>query len=124
MKKGFTLIELIIAIAVLSIAIGSLFLVLANLVNTSVLPQVLNVGAGLAEEQLERVTQLRYSDVVNQGPANFGGNFSSYSYRIQVAAVPAALANDPGMANYKQVTVTVTHSTAGSVSATTVATNH
>lgn len=119
-KSGFTLIELVIAISVLSIAIGSSLLIFANVTNQTAMPEILNVSTGLAEQELERVTALRFSDIMNQSPTNFTGNFSSYSYEIQVTPVPLTLANDPAMAEYKQTRIIIRHNTVGSVSLTTV----
>ena len=86
--------------------------------------EILSVSTDLAEQQLERVTGQRYSQVINEGPTSFTGNFSNYSYQISVSAVPAALATDPGMVQYKQVQVSVSHVSAGTVNLRTVVTNH
>lgn len=118
------MIELIIAIVVLSIAIGTLGNVLANMTTQAVLPRSLNTSTHLAEQELERVSGLRFSAVANEGPTSYTGNFSDYSYQVAVSAVPATLATDPAQAQYKQVAVTVSHATGGSVTLTTVVTNN
>jgi len=127
MKKkgspGFTLIEVVVAFAVLSIAVGSLLAVMSGVMSSSVYPEVLNTGVFLAERELERVSGLRYAQLSASGPANFPAPFSDYSYRIAVSAVPASLAADPGMADYKQVEIIVSHPDGGSVKLTTVRTN-
>ena len=122
--KGFTLIELVMATTVLIIAVGGLLTIFANVVHSTVMPELLNIGAYLGEEQLERVKTLRYSDVLNQGPTPFGGNFTNYDYQVVVSPVPLTLADDPGMLNYKQVQMIVRHTTVGQVTLTTVISNH
>ena len=123
-EKGFTMIELIIAIVILSIAIGTLGVVIANMTTQAVLPGVLNTSTQLAEQEMERVSGLRFSAIANEASTSYTGNFSAYSYQVTVSAVPVALANDPGQAQYKQVQVTVTHTAGGSISLTTIVTNN
>ena len=122
-QKGFNLIEVIIVILVLSLAVGTLLISFSGVVQMSVTPELLDRSVELAERELERVSGLRFSSVVNDGPVSYAGDFSDYSYQIAVSPVPAALAADPGMLQYKQVQVTVTHASAGSVTLSTVVTN-
>lgn len=123
-ERGFSLIEMIITIIILTLAVGTIVSAFSEVVRMSVMPEVINTGTGLAEQEIERVTGLRFSSVTNEGPAGFPGSFSNYSYQISASPVPVSLAVDPGMARYKQVQVTVTHATAGSVSLSTVAANN
>lgn len=122
-RKGFTLIEIIITIVVLSIAIGTLMTVSSSILSSSVTPEVLDRSSELAEQQLERISNLRFSQVVNEGPAPFTGNFTNYSYRIVVAPVPASIADDAAMARYKQVTITITQPGGSTVNLTTIVTS-
>ncbi len=122
-QRGVTLVELIIAIVVLSIAVGVLFGVFANLLKMTVMPEVLDRSAELAEQQLERISALRFSQIVDEGPVNFSGNFSDYTYQIIVSAVPDDLADDPSMLDYKQVEIIVHHSVSEDISLKTVVTN-
>ena len=123
-KKGFSIIELLIAIVILSMAVGTLVVVLDEVIHAEVLPETLNISTALAEQEMERVTALRFASVVNEGPIAYTGDFSSYTYEIKVTAVPVDLANDPGMSNYKQVQIIVQHSVLGSVNLETIVTNH
>ncbi|MCM8775116.1 MAG: type II secretion system GspH family protein, partial [Candidatus Omnitrophica bacterium] len=83
-QKGFTLIELIIGLVVISIAVGTMVSVFADVVYSSVLPEIINTSAALAEQELERVSGMRFSSIANEGPTNYPGAFSSYSYQITV----------------------------------------
>ena len=123
-QKGFSLIEMVIAIVVLTIAVGTLLVVFGDVLSSTVMPEIVNVSSELAERELERVSGLRFSSVVNEGPTSYTGSFSNYSYQVTVSAVPLALANDAGMTQYKQVAITVSHATAGAVTLTTVVTNN
>ncbi len=123
-SRGFTLIELIIAVSVLAIVIGTAVSVLGDILNSTVQPEILDTSTHLAEREMERISFMRFSQVANAGPANFTSPFSNYSYQVTVSPVPAALANDPGMAGYKQVQVTVTHLAASPVSLTTIVTRN
>jgi len=121
--RGFTLIEIVIAIVILSIALGTLLTVIANVTQQTVVPEFLNGASYLAERQFEQVTNRRFADVVSQGWTSFTGNFSDYAYQLNVGPVPVSLAADPGMTQYKQVEITVRHSSAGAVSLYTIVTN-
>lgn len=116
------MIEVVIAMVVIAIAVGTLLAVLAEMTNATVMPEVVNIATHLAERELDRVSGLRFSAVANEGPTSYTGAFSNYSYQVTVSAVPAAIAVDPGMTQYKQVQVTVTPTTAGAVSLTTLLT--
>lgn len=123
-QKGFSLIEMVIAIIILSVAVGTLLVAFSNVLSSTLTPEIIGVGTNLAEKEMERVTGLRYSAVADVATTAYTGNFSNYSYKIDVTAVPVALASDAGMTNYKQVKVTVTHASAGAVSLTSIVTNN
>lgn len=110
---GYTMVELLIVILVLSIAIGTLFAITANLYKFATDSQISNIAVDLAEQELERVTGLRYSSVASVGTTPYSGSLSNYSYAITVSAVPSALANDSGMVNYKMAEILVTHTPSG-----------
>lgn len=106
-QHGFTLVEIVIAVSILSIALGTLFMVYASVIQQAAVPRMMNTGAHLVEQELERVTALRFSQVNNEGPTAFPGSFSDYTYEVSVTAVPPALADDAAMTQYKQVEIIV-----------------
>lgn len=129
MKKnnGFTLIETVIGIVVVGIISLGLLAVFTGVFTNAVRDEALTVAASLAKGELERVTRLSYASVVDQNrdsPASFTGNFTNYSWQIRVDPVPVAIANDPGMANYKQVEARVTNPMAGDISLKTIIINN
>jgi len=121
---GFTLIEIVIVIVVLSLVAATLLTVMGAISQNVILPFMTQIATGLAEKQFERVIGLRFSQVTDEGPAAFAFPFTDYSYEITVSPVPANLFNDPSMTRYKQVEIEVSHALVGHVNVYTVVTNH
>lgn len=122
--EGFSLVELVIAIVILGICLPSLALLFSQVMKTYGEPEVMQVATALAEQKMEEVTSLRYSDIVDDGPTAFTGNFSNYTWQVIVSAVPTSLANDPAMDDYKKIEVAVSSNIIGSVTLTTIVTNN
>jgi type II secretory pathway pseudopilin PulG len=123
--KSFALVELVLVIVVASIAIPGIMYLFNQLARKSINDEAMYTATMLAEGELERVIQQSFANVADQNrnsPVSFGGNFSGYSWQIRVDAVPAAVASDPGMAQYKQVEARVTSNIIGDVSLKTVVT--
>ena len=127
-SRGFTLVEMIMGITILSIAILALLLVVGQAAQKSAQPELLSTATHLAEGEMERVGNLRYSQIVNQAPAAFAAPFADYTYEVTVSAVPPCpcppgLADDPAMNQYKQVNVIIRHASQGGVTLTTIVMN-
>ena len=125
--KGFTLIETIIAIVVIGIAFLGLVSVVTGVFTNAMHDEVMGIATMLAKGEMERVSGLTFANVVDENrdaPASFTGNFSNYSWQVRVDAVPAAIATDPGMTNYKQVEARITSVIAGDLSLKMIATNY
>ncbi len=125
--KGFTLIETIIAIVVIGIAFLGLLAVVTGVFTNATHDEVMAIATMLAKGEMERVSGLTFLNVVDENrdaPASFTGNFSNYSWQVRVDAVPAAIATDPGMTNYKQVEARITNVIAGDLSLKTIVTNY
>ncbi|GEM_PF-2760716 len=125
---GFTLIELVIIIVIVSIAIGTLLTTLAAVTRDTIRPLVMQIASELAEQEVDRVTTIRYSAVCpcTNNAYNHPG-FSGYSRQINVNPIPAGLV-PPGYSqvaadNFKMVDVIVTNNTIGSVTLRTIVTN-
>lgn len=125
--KGFTLIETVISIVVIGIAfLGLLAIFTAGYIN-AVHDEAMTIADMLAKGEMERIRGLAFANVTDENrdsPAAFTGNFYNYRWQVRVDAVPVAIANDPSMANYKQVEVRVTNNIAGQVSLKTIVTNY
>jgi len=126
-KGGFTLVETVIGIVVIGIIAIGLFATFTGVFTNAVRDEVMSVATSLAKGEMERVTRLSFANIIDQNrdsPASFGGNFNNYSWQIRVDAVPVDIANDPGMANYKQVESRVTNAFVGDISLKTIVTNN
>ena len=126
-KRGFSLIELIMIIVIAAIAIPGVILTFYEISRKSVYDEAMNAAVMLAEGELERAMQKTFTDTVDENsdsPVSFGGNFSGYSWQIRVDSVPANLAIDASMGQYKQVEARVTSNIIGDVSLKTVVTNN
>lgn len=123
-NRGFTLIELIISIVVLSIVIFTSMTMLANISRMTVMPDVLNRCGLLAERELERVNQKRYSTIVNEGPTAYAmPGFTDYTFQIEVSPPPGGLGLGSDSSRIKQVAITVSHPVYGAVTLTTLVAN-
>lgn len=125
--KGFTLVETIIAIVVIGVVFLGLLAIFTGVFTNAARDEIVTIATGLAKGEMERVTSLSFSNILDQyrdSPVSFGGDFSNYSWQVRVDAVPAAIANDPGMANYKQVEVRVTNALIGDINLKTIVTNN
>jgi prepilin-type N-terminal cleavage/methylation domain-containing protein len=125
--RGFTLIETVIGIAVIGIIAIGLFATFTGVFTNAARDEVISIATSLAKGELERVTRLSFASIVDQNrgsPVSFGGNFTNYSWQIRVDAVPVAIANDPGMANYKQIESRVTNPIVGDIGLKTIVTNN
>lgn len=124
-SSGFTLIELIIIIVVVSIAIGVLLTTLASVTNNTIYPLILQTASELAEQEIEKITGTRFSFVCScTDNAYTQPEFAGYSRQITVATIPVGLGSDtPAMSQYKMVDVAVTNNTVGSVTLRTIVTN-
>ncbi len=141
-QKGFSLIEAIIVIIVISVgAIGVLSVFITGMKGAGN-PLVTIQAVELGQEKLDIVigdrqnTARGYSYATT--PANYPAEnpvtgFSSFNRSIAIACVTTANFNAAGSApapscvgvtNYARVTVTVTHSAIGSVTAVTLVTNY
>ena len=107
--KGLTLIELVIAIVIAAVILTPTSLVVYESLRNAFLPEYVTVASSLLEAEVERVTNLRFDEVVNEGPVSFPGNFSGYTYTVSYFYVAGNNLNTPWAipTDYKRITVTV-----------------
>lgn len=128
-QRGFTFMEVLMAIVILSVALPPLIIVMSSVVLDSHVNAISDTGSYLAERELERILSYRFDAVVNEPSTNYTGNFSDYAREVSVSAFtgadPTAITNVCGFttAQCKKVQITITHSNGASVYLTTVATN-
>ena len=129
--KGFTLIEIIITMVVLSIAAVGVLSVFTAGIKRSADPLILNQAIALAQERMDAAVALKKSGgynavvTINPGVPAFPAPFNVFSWTQTVTCVAADLVTPAACTvGYKIVTVTVTHAVIGSVSLDTLVTNY
>lgn len=114
MRKGFTLIEIIISIGIIAIAFYTLISVLGDVTFKNVGSQQLLTGTFLAEQAMEEFTMEGKdwnTQLVSRAAASFGGDFSDFTYKVDVSYVDLNNLNGTAAVpptNYKRITVIVT----------------
>lgn len=127
--RGFTLIETIITLVVLSIAVIGVLSVFIVGSKGGANPLLLTQATSLAQEKMDEAIALRksggYAAVVADPGGAFGAPYGAFTWARTVACVDSGLVAPAACAaGYKIVTVTVTHAVTGSVSLTTLATDY
>jgi MSHA pilin protein MshD len=127
-SRGFTLIEMIIAIVILGVGLAGVLSAFSLVVKTSSDPLVHKQMLALAEEMMEEVTLKPFAgagtisgcnraaaggimDYAGYGPQSvctIDGTVIDDSYKVAVAVAASAVGGIPA-ASARQITVTVTH---------------
>ncbi len=106
--SGFTLIEIIITLVVLSIAAVGVLSVFTAGMKGSADPLILNQALSLAQEKMDEAIGLRrvagYAAVTNVGATAFPAPFNAYTWARAVDCDPTFT---PCPASYQRVTITV-----------------
>ena len=133
-QGGFTLIEIVITLVVLSIAAAGVLSVFTVGIKGSANPLILNQAVSLAQEKMDDAIALRKSGGFNAVLPDAGGPFpapyDAFSWARAVVCVTALdLNTDTGAAlpcasGYARVTVTVTNALIGTIALDTVVTNY
>ncbi len=108
-QKGFTLVELAIAIAIIAISFYALINVFALVAPQDVNARSLAIGTHLLNEKIEETTVKGFSGVSPVGLTYFPPPFSTYRYQVTVnyvtTAEPDAISAVP--TPYKKIRVNV-----------------
>jgi prepilin-type N-terminal cleavage/methylation domain-containing protein len=141
---GFTLIETIITLVILSIAAVGVLSVFTVGIKGSANPLIINQAIALAQEKIETIIGDRENSArgfawvaaadyntnpLKYTPENPVAGFANYSRAVTISCVTQAnvntpTGNPPCASGYARVTVTVTNATLGNVSADTLLTNY
>ena len=105
-EDGIGLIELLIALLVLNVGIFATLGAFTSAASTLKRSSRISTAAAVADQEIEALHNLRYSQIVNVGPATWPNapDGGSYTYQVVVSAGQVT----GGSANNKQATVTVT----------------
>jgi len=113
-KRGFTLVEIIISIGIISIAFYTLISVFGDTTFKNVGSQQLLTAEFLAEQAMEEFTAEGKdwnTDLISREATGFGGEFSDFYNRVNVVCVDLSDLNQPAAVqptNYKRIEVIVT----------------
>lgn len=109
MKKGMTLIEVIMAVVIVAIAFYALVAAYATTSQRNVNVETINEKLYLAQEKMEEYLALPFNSVVTVSPTAFASaNFTDYKYQIAVTMVATSdLTTSVGSSPYKKVQVMV-----------------
>lgn len=127
MNEGFSIIELVISIVVVSICIIPISLLYQEAMRGSIETNVLTVANALAEGELEENLQLGFSGVSDVASTAFSEPFDDYSYQVTVHYVNASdleTSVDPTVTDYRTVEVQVSHDAIGTISSKSLLTNY
>lgn len=127
MKKGFSLIELIISIVIISIAALSIAFLYQQALTGSLEVRELTVATGLAKEKMEEVLLSSFSGVDDIPETSFSAPFSNYNYEVDVCYVQDTDLDtcvDPTTTDYKKVEILLSCDVNQLVSLKTLFTNY
>jgi prepilin-type N-terminal cleavage/methylation domain-containing protein len=132
-EKGFSLIEVIIVLVVLSIAALGVLSAFTGGIRWSSNPLLINQAVSLAQQKMDEAAALKksggFNAVVPDPGGAFPAPFADFAWNRTVDCVAAAdlntsLGAPPCASEYAHVVVTVTNPIVGSISLDTVVTNH
>lgn len=111
-RSGFTLVELVLAVVITSVAVYALLVVFSTAVYKHVDLEYLSMGLSLANGKLEEVSSRKYSSITGETSAPFGSDFSDFNCAVEfnyvsTEALDVPVGTDYG---YKRITVRVTSS--------------
>lgn len=135
-QKGFTLLEIIVTIVILSISASALISAYSTVVKSSADPMLLQQSVSIAQSYMEKITLLTYDDPNDGGDSGGGSSpgvdsgesvestfddvddyegftttvFSNFNVDVDVDAE----SNLNGVSQTKKITVTVSHNAIGS----------
>lgn len=128
MKKGFSLIELVMAVVLAGIIIGPMIALFYNSTAKSPTTDYFDMAISLASSKMEETSNKKFSNIVSESSTPFSGSFSQFSSQVVVhcvASTEVEVSVDPTATNYKWIKVIVTSSVlpGGSIDLTNLATD-
>ena len=112
-SKGFTLVELVMAVVIAAIAVYALISVFINTSGQNAKLEAVSVAVHLANGKLEQVSSKSYANISSEPLTAFSGNFSNYRSLVVVSNVSSSEPNlsvGSTVTGYKKVTVYVSSS--------------
>lgn len=115
MKKGFTLVELVIAMVIIAIIMYAAIAIFVASGARGVNVEVFTVAQSLAEDKLEQAMAQDFGDATDEAEANFSGDLNQYSYEIVMDFVSGEALDTPvaSPTDYKKIRVVIRHDLLG-----------
>jgi general secretion pathway protein I len=104
LNRGFTLIEVLVALAVLAIALVSIFKLQGQTLQMSAKARFLTVAPHLAQAKLAEMETQNIDDIAD-GSGAFSDEHSDYGWTVAVEEIPTDLITDK---NYHLIRINVT----------------
>ena len=106
---GFTLIEVLVAIVILSIGLLGMASLTTGIINGNAFSKNASTATTLAQDKMEEIWEQDYSDVAVEGPANLSSSFANYEREVTVdtSSFPDIVGPPAQLIGMKVVTVIV-----------------
>ena len=92
-RKGFTLLEVMVALAVLAIALTSIYKLQGRTILMSSKARFLTVAPHLAQSKLAEIERSEFNDISND-TGEFGPEYPRYTWKVSVEEVATELTED------------------------------
>ncbi len=103
-RQGFTLLEVLVALAILAIALVSIFKLQGQTLQMSAKARFLTIAPHLAQAKLAEMETQDFDDITD-GSGAFSGDQSDYNWTVAAEEVPTDLTTDK---NYHLIRIDVT----------------
>lgn len=125
-RAGFTLVEMVLAIAVIGIAFYALISVFITVAPRNVNVEDLTRATHLAFEKIEEATVKGYTGVSTDTTGDFTGDFSNFKYRLTLDFVTSSEPDvaAPGITDYQRVKAQTWGGLSGTVEVVTLVTTY
>lgn len=102
-NSGFTLMEVLIAMLILSVGLLGMAALITGIINSNKLSNRISAATVLAQDKMEKIRGVGYDDAEDEAGTEDYGDISNYPLYERITAVAP---NDPA-AGMKKITVTV-----------------
>ena len=92
-KNGFTLLEVMVALAILAIALTSIYRLQSQTMMMSADARFYSLAPQLAREKLSETESQEFKDITG-GSGDFGDDYPGYSWNLSIEDMPSELITD------------------------------